>query len=387
MSLPDPQQAAAHFIKVRPDLTMGQQPFSEAGRKQRAVATGRTLAAKAAAVFHIGGALHLSDALHPERGNNLQALRLVAAAAVVVSHAWPLANGGGTPEPLQALSGHSLGGWAVAIFFFLSGLLITQSASRRKAAVFWRARALRILPGLAAALIVTLVLAAASGGAVMPATAADYLLRGLTLISLEHAIPGAFAANPMPGLVNGPLWSLFHEVAAYAICYGAVRSGVLARWPLLVAALALALWATPGLPQRVATFAPLFVAFAAGMVVWQLRARWPLTLPVLAGLVALAPLGWPFAVLALGQAAALAAFRTRPIRLRPDLSFGVYVYGWPVAQYILHLMPGMSAPQLAVVSLAATLPLAAISWHLIERPCLSLSFSAPRSASKPLQTP
>jgi hypothetical protein len=56
------------------------------------------------------------------RSANLDALRLLLAAAVVVSHAWPLALGPGTAEPLAALTGHALGGWAVGLFFFLSGL-------------------------------------------------------------------------------------------------------------------------------------------------------------------------------------------------------------------------------------------------------------------------
>jgi peptidoglycan/LPS O-acetylase OafA/YrhL len=321
--------------------------------------------------------MNLSSALIPARPNNLHALRLVAASAVVVSHAWPLAYGAGTDEPLDAWTGHSLGGWAVVVFFFLSGLLIAQSAARRDAAAFWTARAKRILPGLAGALIVTLMLAAASGGSVSVVVGAEYVMRGLTLVSLEHSIPGAFAANPMPGLVNGPLWSLFHEVAAYAICFAAVRSGVMARWPLVVPVLALVLWAMPGLPARVETFAPLFVAFAAGMTVWRFRAQWPVTWQALVVLGVLAPLAWPFAVLALGQASLLLAFRAPPIRLRHDLSFGVYVYGWPVAQYILHQSPGLTAPQLAVASLAATLPVALISWRLIEQPSLSHS---PRTA-------
>ncbi|HSF65380.1 MAG TPA: acyltransferase family protein [Paracoccaceae bacterium] len=313
----------------------------------------------------------LSAALTPDRPNNLHALRLLAAAAVVVSHAWPLAHGAGTAEPLVALTGHSLGGWAVAVFFFLSGLLIAQSAARRTARAFWAARARRILPGLTAALLATLALATLSGGAVTPPVAADYLLRGLTLVSLEHAIPGAFAANPMPLVVNGPLWSLFHEVAAYALCFAAVRSGLVARWPLVLPALALALWAAPDLPARADTFAPLFLCFAAGMTVWRFRDTWPVTWPVLAVLAACAPVGWPLAVAALGQAVLLLAFRTPPLPLRADLSFGVYLLGWPVAQYVLHLAPGLTAPHLAAVSLAATLPLAGASWHLIERPSLT----------------
>jgi peptidoglycan/LPS O-acetylase OafA/YrhL len=65
----------------------------------------------------------LGQALSSGRTGNLDTLRLLLAASVVVSHAWPLALGPGTAEPLSALTGHSLGGWAVALFFFLSGLL------------------------------------------------------------------------------------------------------------------------------------------------------------------------------------------------------------------------------------------------------------------------
>jgi peptidoglycan/LPS O-acetylase OafA/YrhL len=212
---------------------------------------------------------------------------------------------------------------------------------------------------------------------VTPRVAADYVLRGLTLVSLEHRIPGAFSANPMPLVVNGPLWSLFHEVLAYALCFGAVRSGLTRRYPLAVAALALALWAMPGLPARLETFAPLFLAFAAGMTVWQLRALWPVSMSLAAGLALLAPLGWPFAVAALGQMTLILAFRAPVIRMRHDLSFGVYVYGWPVGQYLMHHLPGLSAPDLAVLTLLATLPFALTSWLLIEQPFLSFR---PRAA-------
>ena len=317
--------------------------------------------------------MYLDQAFGQARANNLNALRLVAAAAVIVSHAWPLAYGPGTAEPLKALTGHALGGWAVVLFFFLSGLLIAQSAATRSAAEFWTARARRILPGLAMALVVTLILATLSGASLTPGLATDYILRGLTLVSLEHRIPGAFAANPYPLAVNGPLWSLFHEVAAYAICFAAIRAGLVQRAPLALLLMALALWAAAALwsiPARLETFAPLFLAFAAGVTVWRLRARWPLSPILLLAFVIFAPLGWPFAVAALGQAALILAFRAPVIPMRHDLSYGAYIYGWPVAQYIVHQMPGLSAPELAILSLAATLPFALVSWLFIETPAL-----------------
>lgn len=314
----------------------------------------------------------LSDAMARGRCNNLNALRMGLAVAVVVSHAWPMAYGPATPEPLEALTGHSLGGWAVAGFFFLSGLLIAGSAERHGTRAFWTARARRILPGLGVALLVTLALAALSGAALTPGIAATYWLRGITLISLEHHLPGAFAGSALPGVANGPLWSLFHEVAAYALCFAAVRLGLLrhraGQMALLVAALIL--WALPGLPPRAETFAPLFLAFSLGMLAHAGRDRLSLS-PVLAlALLALAPLGWPFAVAALGHALLLAAFRLDLPRLETDLSYGTYIYGWPVAQMIAHQLPGLNAPALALAAVLATLPFAAASWHLVEKPAL-----------------
>jgi peptidoglycan/LPS O-acetylase OafA/YrhL len=314
----------------------------------------------------------LADAMARGQANNLHALRLVLAAAVVVSHAWPLAHGAGTPEPLEALTGHSLGGWAVGLFFFLSGLLIAGSAERQTAAGFWTARARRLLPGLAMALAVTLALALATGGHPSAAEALAWLIRGITLVSLEHRIPGAFADAAMPGIVNGPLWSLSHEVAAYALCWGAVRLGLLRHQAGIAAVLvaALALWALPGLPGRLAVFAPLFLAFALGMAAHGLRHRLPLSPRLTLVLAVAAPLGWPVAIAALGHLALVLAFRLPAPALRADLSYGIYIYGWPVAQTLAHLMPGLPAPALAMASLVAVIPFARASWMLVEHPAL-----------------
>jgi peptidoglycan/LPS O-acetylase OafA/YrhL len=83
-----------------------------------------------------------------------------------------------------------------------------------------------------------------------------------------------------------------------------------------------------------------------------------------------APLGWPLAIAALGHLALVAAFRLPVRALRADLSYGTYIYGWPVAQTVAHLAPGLPAPVLVVASLAAVLPLAWASWHLVEAPAL-----------------
>jgi len=316
----------------------------------------------------------LKDALAEGRSANLDALRFLLAAAVIVSHAWPLALGPGTPEPLHALTGQTLGGWAVLMFFFLSGLLVTASAERREPGAFWAARARRILPGLGAALLVTLALALASGSTPAIGEAVVWFLRALSLVSIEHRITGAFAENPYPGVVNGPLWSLFHEVAAYAVCLVLVRSAFFRggrRLPILAALILLSAAAGDSLPGRLGTFAPLFFAFALGMAAHLVRDRLPLSPGAACALLLLAlVLPHAIAVAAVAYALLTIALRAPALPIRADLSYGLYIYGWPVAQMLVHLLPGITPVQLAVLSLAATLPFAAASWHLVERPVI-----------------
>jgi peptidoglycan/LPS O-acetylase OafA/YrhL len=327
--------------------------------------------------------MKLAQGLLSPKSGNLDHLRLLAAATVIISHAWPLALGRGTAEPLEALTGHSLGGWAVALFFFLSGVLISTSAERRTPMAFWQARAKRIVPGLLVALLVTTLLAKLGGSTASLTEELRYVLRGVTLVSLEHNLSGAFADNPYPLAVNGPLWSLAHEVLAYGVCQAVVLTGLLRHrfGTLVLVGAALAFWAIgPVLPARLAAFAPLWLAFSFGMVAARYGAWLKLSPARVLLLILLAPMGWPFAVLAVGYGALTITLALPKLPRFGDWSFGLYIYGWPVAQLVVHLSPGMSPTTLALTSLAATLPFAALSWILIEKPALSLKLPGHKAA-------
>jgi peptidoglycan/LPS O-acetylase OafA/YrhL len=58
---------------------------------------------------------------------------------------------------------------------------------------------------------------------------------------------------------------------------------------------------------------------------------------------------------------------------RVDLSYGVYLYGWPVAQLLLYFSHQSLKPlPLFVLTMAVTVPLAYASWRLVEAPGLSI---------------
>lgn len=123
--------------------------------------------------------------------------------------------------------------------------------------------------------------------------------------------------------------------------------------------------------------------FLAGMLVWSLRERLPARTdlaalcagsllvvgvfadPVLVEL--LTPLPLSYLLLVVGGGAPVT------VGARTDISYGVYIYAFPVQQLLAvagaqRLGPG----PMAVLALALVLPLAWASWHLVERPCLAL---------------
>jgi len=55
-----------------------------------------------------------------------------------------------------------------------------------------------------------------------------------------------------------------------------------------------------------------------------------------------------------------------------DLSYGLYIYGWPVEQTVSYLRPGASWGELFLFSMIATAAVALLSWHLVEKRALSL---------------
>ena len=158
------------------------------------------------------------------RDNNFNLLRMIAAIAVLVSHAYPIALGAGATEPLFSTLQMSLGTLAVLTFFAISGFFISQSFDRRRGVIdFCVARILRIYPGLLVVLVLTVLVIgpafttfAQTSYFLHPATYM-YVPRNLSLRWLQYDLPGVFRNNPYGPPINGSLWSLFYEVTCYCL--------------------------------------------------------------------------------------------------------------------------------------------------------------------------
>jgi peptidoglycan/LPS O-acetylase OafA/YrhL len=79
-----------------------------------------------------------------------------------------------------------------------------------------------------------------------------------------------------------------------------------------------------------------------------------------------------------------ALIHNKRLRLRTDLSYGVYIYAFPIQQLLIICGLGIMNPIVfAIIAAIATLPLAALSWFLIEKPSLSLKSRLKRRSIAP----
>ena len=331
--------------------------------------------------------------------NNFTLIRLLLALAVVVSHAFSVTTGSVSDEPLALRTGFTLGEHAVNGFFAISGFLVTMSFDRRGWRDYAVARTLRIAPGLiAATLVVALLLGAAMTDLGAGAYYGDpglrrFIVATLTSLKSNIALPGVFENNPFR-FPMGTVWTLKYEILCYVAVFaiglvGLVgsRFGAIALVVGLAVAMAGLDLLKPDAPKGVETALRLPLIFACGGALYVLRERVRLSgllVLVLAGATWLAGATFLYKTLLFIASAygvlwlclAPAWLTRRSYEPRGDLSYGTYLYGWPVQQSLHTLMPGSSAVVLLLPSLAITLGVAALSWFFVEKPALALKARA-----------
>ena len=70
-----------------------------------------------------------------------------------------------------------------------------------------------------------------------------------------------------------------------------------------------------------------------------------------------------------------------------DLSYGLYIYGWPVEEAVIWSLGGRALWwQVFAIALPATAAIAFLSWHLVERPALRLKPGSRRRTALPAPT-
>lgn len=324
------------------------------------------------------------------RGNNFDFVRLLAAMSVLVSHQFALHS---QSEPL-VFQYQTLGGYAVMVFFAISGYLIT--ASWQTDPNLWRfaaRRLLRIWPGLlSTVLLCGLVL----GPLVTQDSLRSYFADPVTmrffgtgLFMVSPFLPGVFPHSPLAYIPNGVLWTIPIELR----CYGYLAIlGMLGfvgrRWLMLVLLTGVSVWYY-GIHNAEAVFNATHTHifeieyatfFFSGSCIYLFRDY------CLEGIRKLVSTGIVIAVGLISYFTGhelIAAFVLTPYLVVAfgtesfpvlhqfgrfgDLSYGVYIYAFPVQQTTIWLTPNLNIYQHFVIAIPTTLIMAWLSWHLVEK--------------------
>ncbi len=340
-----------------------------------------------------------------DRNNNLDLIRFCAALLVILCHAYPISMGEGHMDLLGRITGGQIhfGNLAVCIFFLYGGFLIAKSAERlQTAGAYFKARVFRLFPCLIA---VTFFLSFLAGPCLTTYSLGEYFSQKGTYLDLlnsimvlTHNLPGVFEGNIYGQTVNGPLWTLPIEFLCYIMCFLIWGIGLLnekwMKWtiPLFAAGMiGLKLILDPqGLLVSALRPAGLFYA---GMLYYvyrdKIRLYWQGALLCLCALVFFTWRGFldvviyvflPYLLMYIGYGT---RYKFSNFARYGEISYGIYLCGWPIQQVICMQFGGKMEPWL---NFLLTLPIAVLCgyllYRLVELPIARLQKKSTNSASR-----
>jgi peptidoglycan/LPS O-acetylase OafA/YrhL len=337
--------------------------------------------------------------------NNYHLIRFVAASLVLYGHCYPLLGRGNNDYLTVASRGiFPTSHMGVCIFFVVSGFLVSQSLQNSKnvADFIWK-RIVRIFPGL----IISLMFCVFVIGTLCTTLPLSHYLqstetyRYFKILKLypyfSDRLPGVFENLPEKS-VNGPLWTLAYEITMYLFLVFLQIIGVFSKRNMV---LILCLIAFPVVNYLIFTLSsvrqiPILhlsttemlefgIFFMMGTLLNLFKDKIPYTFPYfLLMIVVWFGLGYfritqsitikiisffslPYIVIYLANLKG----KINDFGKMGDLSYGIYIYAFPVQQTITYFSGvTISVFNLFISSASIVLVLSILSWHLIEKNAL-----------------
>jgi peptidoglycan/LPS O-acetylase OafA/YrhL len=340
------------------------------------------------------------------KSNNFALIRVIAAIAVCYGHSFALSPGSGQQDLfILNLSDANFytGSLAVCVFLFISGALVSASLLRLQSPLdFLIHRVARIYP----ALIVSILITAACVFALYPSVArlrdlGTWGVLNATGFTNSWQVPGVFEKDTTYTAINGSLWTIPLEVRCYLILLlaGIVFEKITRQKLLFVHIVCLFLsFASPtDLPLVGSNPATLgnagyheyLIFFSLGGIAYSMKAG-NLSMPVLATCAFGTWIFWSFVAhnefwiavsISFFVLLASKSLLLQKIRIKSDLSYGLYLYAWPMAQFVNQFFPTALPLEAFLITLLATVPLAWFSWVFVEKPSIAFGKNLVRTAS------
>lgn len=330
------------------------------------------------------------------KNNNFGFLRLLLATLVIVAHSAEILDQNRSREILTNIFGTiTFGELAIDGFFLISGYLILKSyLSSTTTKSYFLKRVLRIYPGfIVASLFCIFVLLPLSGEIklIIDTPLREWFSTIFRMLTLE----APQVTNTQYPALNGAMWSIWLEF----VCYLCIPIVYITKFhkPKTYAILAVMMmliflftqisgkniW-LPYVRLDLHHTSRLMFAFLIGGLFYLLRDKvvWNRTLTIVCALLLLISLNFSYsAEIGLMTFGAYLLFNfalnyknkfLSSIGAKVDISYGVYLYAWPVQIYVIKYYPQVNLYVLMLVTLIAASFLGYLSWTFVEKPFIQL---------------
>lgn len=327
--------------------------------------------------------------------NNFNLIRMIAAYMVIFAHAAAIQGRG--VDIVAKITGQTHSGqMAVFIFTFLSGIFITKSVINSDVKSFIKKRIVRLYPELIICLIVILLL-----GSIFttysqydywtnPQTG-KYFFANLFEIANEHILPGVFENHPNSSM-NGVLWYITFEIRVYLL-WALLKSFsvfkdktktnivlvILLSWviskPNLMPFLGsdVNLYGSMDFPQYTITFiiGALVYVNAKEVCINYGHIILSILLMYVFRHSSIATWVWAFGFVVISL---WIGTNKRVLKIKiKDLSYGIFLYGWPVGQLINEFFPSAQAYIAAFLTAVVSTIVAFASEKLADKTIILVS--------------
>lgn len=325
------------------------------------------------------------------RSQNLIIVKFFCCVAVIFSHSYSITLGEEDFLYKYTCNGCSIGSVAVSILFVISGLYIKNSMDKATSLrEYIKKRCIRIFPSLWIVVILSIVM----GIFISDLPIKIYLTEGQTYLYLlnlfcipVHDLPGVFLNNPYH-TINGPLWTLPIELFMYIVVaiigiFGRAFSNKSKIYKIidicsLVFLLAIYVLVLLRFEEHIMiSVIRVVVMFFAGMTLYDFREI--IKLKPIYGIVGiiivflfrsrlifniLLSLVLPYAVVSI----TLGSKEITQNQL-PDVSYEMYLLGWPVQQLMLFIFMKMNPMQNFFWSLPIVFIVGIATKYISEKIC------------------